>query len=85
MNQLREQVRRHYAQAATVTRTTGCCAGPGACGPEQEGFGAGLYGAEAADVTAQVLSATGFEDIQITPTHEVADHMHAAVIRARRT
>jgi len=28
------------------------------------------------------LAAAGFRDIQVTPTHEVADAMHSAIIRA---
>ena len=30
------------------------------------------------------LAAAGFTDITITPTHQVADGMHSAIIRARK-
>lgn len=30
------------------------------------------------------LTAVGFEDVSVTPTHEVADGMHAALVRARK-
>ena len=30
------------------------------------------------------LERAGFEDIEIEPTHEVADGMHSAIVRARR-
>ena len=30
----------------------------------------------------QGLEAAGFTDIEITPTHEVADSMHSAIVRA---
>jgi SAM-dependent methyltransferase len=32
----------------------------------------------------QGLRAAGFVDIEITPTHEVADGMHSAIVRARK-
>ena len=32
----------------------------------------------------QGLTQAGFIDIEITPTHEVADGMHSAIIRARK-
>lgn len=34
---------------------------------------------------ADALRANGFEDVSVTPTHEVADRMHAAIVRARRS
>ena len=33
----------------------------------------------------QGLTDAGFVDVEITPTHEVADGMHSAIIRARKT
>jgi arsenite methyltransferase len=33
----------------------------------------------------QGLTAAGFVDVEITPTHAVADGMHSAIIRARKT
>jgi len=33
---------------------------------------------------AQGLADAGFVDVEITPTNEVADGMHSAVIRARK-
>jgi hypothetical protein len=32
----------------------------------------------------QGLTEAGFVDVEITPTHEVAEGMHSAVIRARK-
>jgi SAM-dependent methyltransferase len=32
----------------------------------------------------QGLTATGFVDVEITPTHEVADGMHSAIVKARK-
>ena len=59
---IRDQVRAHYALAA-VQSDAGCCGGGGGCGsaePVIDGrFGAGLYGADdAAAVPAQALAAS---------------------------
>jgi SAM-dependent methyltransferase len=32
----------------------------------------------------QGLTAAGFVDVEITPTHEVADGMHSAIVKARK-
>ena len=34
--------------------------------------------------TSDGLTAAGFADVEITPTHEVADGMHSAIVRARK-
>jgi hypothetical protein len=31
------------------------------------------------------MEGAGFEDVEIEPTHAVADGMHSAIIRARRS
>lgn len=31
-----------------------------------------------------LLERTGFDEIEITPTHELNDGMHGAIVRARR-
>lgn len=60
INPLREQVRRHYAQAATAARAMSCCSDPQPCS-ESDGevrFGGGLYATEAAGVATDVVSAS---------------------------
>jgi hypothetical protein len=32
----------------------------------------------------QGLTAAGFVDVEISPTHEVADGMHSAIVKARK-
>jgi hypothetical protein len=44
---------------------------------------AGLAGALSIAEYEQGLASTGFTEIEITPTHEVADGMHSAFIKAR--
>jgi SAM-dependent methyltransferase len=44
-----------------------------------------IAGALSFDEYEEGLAAVGFAEIQVTPTHQVADGMHSAIIRAIRT
>jgi hypothetical protein len=75
---IRKQVRTHDAAAAIAIATgtkTSCCAGPG----DHVGCIAGVLSiGEYRDGPA----AAGFTGIEISPTHQLADGIHSAIIRA---
>ena len=62
MNELREQVRRHYADAAVAAQhprpSTDCCGGASSCASSEDRLGGALYGAEAAEVDGEVVAAS---------------------------
>src|SRR5437660_1022633 len=125
-DELREEVRRRYAESALRVsgESEGCGCGSGSCCVDGESdaakFGEALYDAEqrgrvgVSDVVAEDhltseeraargsyvgciagalskgeyeagLEAAGFENIEVTFTHQVADGMHGAIIKAMKT
>jgi hypothetical protein len=78
---VRERVRARYADAAATVLT----GGTPTCGePCTDGETGHIAGALSFTEYTDGLAQAGFAAITITPTHEIADGMHSAIIRAAR-
>jgi arsenite methyltransferase len=51
---------------------------------EHGGYAACIAGALSIGEYEEGLLAAGFTDVEITPTHQVADGLHSAIVRAVR-
>jgi hypothetical protein len=80
-DELREEVGRRYAKAATGA---GCGCGDGGCCSDGE-FGSELYDISQRAELPAGLQAAGLDQVSVEFTHEVADGMHGAIVKAVKT